>query len=193
MTTFDGSTVAAPERPDSGNGLPAGPPGPIEAFDPLESLREQLAERDENEERTTTVPVPGVGWRLVCAIDFEFPEYKDWQKSALPRNQRNGRRVNMLDLDQAVLACTVLTRTCEEIQYQDSAGTWHTMVEPDDSPTTLASGALLTRFNLMDPRLFVRKLFGQRDAALIAASMEVIRAAGWDEPDGGAAEEDPTV
>lgn len=192
MTTFDGSTVATSERLDPINGLPAGPPEPIEAFDPLESLREQLAERDEEEERTTPVLVPGIGWRLQCAIDFDYPTYKEWQKAALPRKQRNGRRVNMLDLDQAALAVTVLVSTCEAIQYRDAAGNWHTMTDPDDSATTLESSALLSRFQVMDPRLFARKLFG-RDAPLVAAGMEVIQAAGWDEPDGGAAEGDPTA
>lgn len=199
MTTFDGSTGggahAAPGYLGSGGydndfPPPAAPPIPEPAYDAFEALREQLAERDDASERTTTVDIPGLGWRLVCAIDFTYGQYKEWQKAALPRNQRNGRKVNVLDMDQAALSYFVLLNTCEGIEYQRSNGEWDPLTEAGGQPATLQSGMLMTKMNVMDPRLLVKKLFGN-DARLIRAGNEVIAAAGYIEDDESAAE-DPT-
>lgn len=195
MSTFDGSTAAsAPDRsqhydndfppPESstpGIHYVATPP----TFDAFESLREQIAERDDEEERTTVVEVPGIGWRLVCAIDFEYTQYKEWQKAALPKSQRNGRKVNPLDMDQAMLAYFVLYNTCEAIEYLrdvgDGPSEWEPLTEDSGEPATLKSGKLLTLMNVMDPRLLVKRMFGKGDARLIAAGQEVIMAAGYGE------------
>jgi hypothetical protein len=200
MTMFDGSTggahAAAPAPYSGSTGYdndfppPAAPPLPQPTFDAFEALREQVAERDEEFERTAAVEIPGLGWRLICAIDFTYVQYKEWQKAALPRNQRNGRKVNVLDMDQAALAYFVLFNTCEGIEYQQSSGAWETLME-DGRPATLQSGTLMTKMKVMDPRLLVNRLFGG-DARLIRAGNEVITAAGYGEQDDAGDEVDPT-
>lgn len=195
MTTFDGTTGGyAPDRSQHyDNDFPA-PPSTVEQsepFDAFESLREQLAERDDEAERTTTVEIPGIGWRLICATDFEYPAYMSWQKAALPKSQRNGRRANPLDMNQAVLAHQVLFNTCEAIEYRVNGGDWQRLTEADGQPTVLQSPTLMTRMGVVDPRVLVRKMFG-KDAALIAAGTKVITEAGYGEPDSGSDVEDPT-
>jgi hypothetical protein len=184
MTTFDGSTGAhvAPDRSqhyDNDFPPPAAPPLPAETpFDAFEALRESLAQRDEEVDRTTTVEVPGIGWRLVCAIDFEYGVYKNWQKAALPKSQRGGRNPNVLDMDQAVLAYLALFNTCEAIEYRINGGDWQPLIESDGQPATLQSSMLMNRMNVMDPRTLVGRMFGG-DAALIRAGARVITAAGY--------------
>lgn len=199
MTVFDGSTGAhAAPSPYVGSGgydndfpPPAAPPIPDPPFDAFESLREQLAERDDESERTTNVEIPGVGWRLICAIDFTYARYKEWQKAALPRNQRNGRKVNVLDMDQAALSYFVLLNTCEGVEYRRSDGEWEPLIDNGGQPATLQSNILMTKMNVMDPRVLVNKLFGL-DSRLIRAGNEVITAAGYGDPEDDADASDPT-
>jgi len=199
MTTLDGSSggahAAAPYVDSGGYDNDFPPPDapsiPEPVFDAFESLREQLDERDQEAERTVSVEIPGVGWRLVCAIDFTYAQYKEWQKAALPKNQRNGRKVNPLDMDQAMLGYFVLLNTCEGIEYQRSDGEWEPLTETGGQSATLQSGMLMTKMNVMDPRLLVKRLFGG-DAKLIRAGSEVIVAAGYSDQEDDADASDPT-
>lgn len=193
MTTFDGATstheTPPPAGPDAAGG---GPASEVEKpFDAFEALREQVAERDEEDPDITYVEVPGIGWRLACRTDFEYGAYKNWQKAALPKAQRNGRKMNPLDMDQAVLAYLVLLNTCESVQYRrGQSDEWETLVDDDGAPSTLQSSTLLGRMNVMDPRLLIKRLFG-KDGRLIAAGQQVISDAGYGDESGGAGE-DPT-
>lgn len=183
MTTFDGTPAGAHAGPFDGE-FPSPPPAESR-FDAFELLREQLDERDEEFKRTVYVEVPGIGWRLECAIDFGYPAYKEWQKASLPRSQRNGRKVNALDMDQALLSHFVLFNTCEGIEYQRSDnGEWESLTEDNDQPATLQSGKMLTRMNVVDPRLLTKRLF-LSDARLIRAGTKVITEAGFAEPEEG--------
>lgn len=197
MTTFDASTPGAGGYPSLGGYPPVDAPPipnerrdpePAEGFDAFEALREQLSERDEDAGRTTPIEVPGIGWRLICAVDFEYEQYKEWQKAALPKNQRNGRKLNPLDMNQATLAYLVLLNTCEGIEFQRKDGEWESLADGDGS-ATLKSSMLLTRMNVVDPRVLVRKMFGG-DGRLIIAGQKVIAAAGYAGGDDDA--QDPT-
>lgn len=195
MTTFDGATstheTPPPAGPDAAGGGPALEPDV--AFDAFEVLRDQLDERDENDEDfadVTHVDIPGLGWRLVCSLDFPYERYQQWQKNALPKNQRNGRKTNPLDLNQATLSYLVLLNTCVGVEYRRNSG-WAPLTEPDGSPCTLQSPTLLNRMGVVDPRLLARKLF-KGDGRLIAGGQKVITDAGYTGESDAEAAEDPT-
>lgn len=186
-TVFDGSAVGAGTGPATDGPNDLAPP-----YDALAMLREQVEERDSEEQSTCSVEVPGLGWRLVCDITFPYAKYMEWQKLALPKNQRNGRRTNPLSLNQADLALSVLLNTCVEVQYQRTdPNEWETLCDSAGAPLLPGSDSLLRQFNVVDPRSFMRKLFGQgREARLVEASQKVVAKAGWVEGDDG--DEDPT-
>jgi hypothetical protein len=198
---FDGSTgsldpvpsYSTPEPPDSSS------------LDALESLREQLRDRDTEraQDRLVPVEVPGSTWRLLCATDFNYEAYATWQRDAIKSGQRaaartdgqrNRRRTRpeevALLLDQVVLAIHVLLNTCEEVQFRNRAGDWVTVYDDRQEPVDLTTPAFLQKFDQVDPRVFIRKLFGG-EPELIRASETVARAAGW--LDDGDDASDPTV
>lgn len=181
-TTFDGSTG------ETGLADPGAQDTPVAPFSALDALTEQLEHRDDEAERVTDVEIPGLDWRLVCATDFPYADYKNWQKAALPRNQRNGRKTNPLDLDQAVLGTQILLHTCEGIEFRTSTGAWHPLLDGAE-PMTLKSVAFMRHLRQVDPAVAIRKLFG-REAAIVAAGNKVGRASGWMSDDD--AEVDPT-
>jgi hypothetical protein len=198
MTVFDGSTPGvtygmegspAPAPVAAPAPAPVAAPAP-EMFDALDALREQMDARDE-EEQVAHVDVPGLGWRLVCDLDFQFAQFKDWQKMALPPSQRGGRKVNMLDMDQAILMLNVLLGTCRGLEYRTRDGKeWRALLSRDGGePLTLVSPELLDTFNVMDGQTLIRKLF-RSDAQLVKAGQQVVTEAGWNED--GDAGVDPT-
>lgn len=181
--TFDASAMT-PAHDSTANGAET-------AFDALSMLRDQVEERDENDSEPYPVEVPGIGWRLMCDINFPYSKYAAWQAAALPKNQRNGRRINVLKLDQTELAFNVILNTCTELQYRrNGSDEWETLTAPDGSLLLPASDALLRRFNAVDPRSFLRKLYG-REARLVEASQRIAVKAGWLE--GEDDDEDPTA
>lgn len=181
MTTFDGSTE------DSGRGevpLPADHLPASEPFDALAMLRESVDEREGAAERTITVDIPGLSWRLVCAIDFTYAQFKKWQMNSLPVKKRRTAKVSPFDLNQAVLAREVLINTCEGMEFlHPETREWTPLVDGNDQPMTLTSSATMARFNVVDPRELVWRIFGRMDAHLIKASEEVAIAAGYIEGD----------
>lgn len=196
MTTFDVSTGRANTGPVPASPVPAeldedGPMGQIPALDSmLDQLHEQLDAREID--NTVTVDVPGMGLRLVCQIDFPYNKYAAWQKASFPRNQRNGRKTNPLDMDRAALSTFVLLNTCVGMEYRTSGGDWLAMTKPDGSALRPDSTEFLARFNQVDARSFLRKLFGG-DAGMMRAGEHVIEEAGWSEAQmvGGEDEDDP--
>ena len=195
MTTFDASAMIGPA--DSVEPTPPPPTvngAPAETFDALSMLREQVAERDDGEDDLCPIEVPGLGWRLMCDITFPYSKFAAWQTAALPKNQRNGRKVNMLKLDQTGLAFSVLLGTCVELQYErvPGSGDWETLVASDGTPLLPTSDALLRTFNVVDPRSFLRSIYG-REARLVEASQRVAAKAGWLEDDEDDDDADPTV
>lgn len=188
MTTFDASTTTSGQLPVSGsdpasqaNG--SAPATPVENAVPelgtmLDSLQNQLETREIDD--TTTVEVPGMPLRLVCTIDFPYNKFAQWQKAALPRGQRNGRKTNMFDLDRCLLSIFVLLGTCQGMEYRTSSGEWLPMTKPDGSPLRPDSSEFLARFNQVDARSFLRTLFGG-EAGVTRAGEAVTRAAGWTE------------
>jgi hypothetical protein len=179
--TFDASAMT-PASDSATNGA--------ETFDALTMLRDQVEERDESDDDLYPVEVPGIGWRLMCDINFPYSKYAAWQSAALPKSQRNGRRVNVLKLDQTELAFNILLNTCTELQYRrNGSGEWEALTASDGSPLLPSSDALLRRFNVVDPRSFLRKLYG-REARLVEASQKIAAKAGWVEGDDD--DEDPT-
>lgn len=190
MTTFDASGMT--DQPSITHQSGGGNGAALEPFDALAMLREQVEARESTEADTTAIEVPGIGWRLLCDITFPYAQYAAWQTAALPKNQRNGRRPNVLKMDQTALAFSILLNTCVEIQYQRT-GTeeWESLTDSHGEPLLPNSDALLRQFNVVDPRSFLRKLFG-REARLVEASQLVVTRAGWMEGD-GSDDEDPTV
>lgn len=188
---FDGST------PDHRDGYPTAPDAeptaqPIPEFDALEMLREQTTQRDQTTERTAPVPIPGTGWRLVCATDFEFRKYRRWQESCTPPRKVN-QMPDFLAIDQAKLSVLILMHTCEGLEYLTSDGQWRLLTDPEGRARALTDSALLSTYNSVDPRDLLRKLFGGRDAALIKAGNVVIEAAGYggDDEAGPAGDDNP--
>lgn len=198
MSTFDGSTsatrgydtAAAPRGDDvAWRPEPAqqGDSVPEPEFDALANLQEQMRDRDEVD-TTITVDIPGLGWRLVCETDMPYPDYAKWQKTSFPRAQRNGRKVNPLDLDQSLLSTLVLLGTCVGMQYRErGTGEWVPMLDSHDQPMLPNSREIMDRFHQVDEKAFMRKLFGT-DSHLTRAGTRVIEAAGWKDDDA----DDPT-
>lgn len=189
MNVFDGSTSSEPPQGGLAYDAPVYDPPATPAspeFDAFEALRESMEDRDE--ETSVAVEVPGIDWRLVCRTGFEYREYRDWQKAALPRSQRNGRKVNPLDMDQALLAHLTLLNTCSTIEYRRGDGGWVPLTGPNGDTIALRDPAFLERMGAVDPRVMVRRLFGG-DGHLIAAGQKVIVAAGYGGDDDA---EDPT-
>jgi hypothetical protein len=190
MSTFDGSTGTRAPRSD---GLEPAADADMFAdavdtpYDALASLRDSMAQRDE-EDPTTTVEIPGLGWRLVCSTDMPYPTYAKWQKASFPRAQRSGRKVNPLDMDQAVLSTFVLLGTCVGMEYRHRAsGEWLPLMDSRGEPMLPNSREIMDMFNQVDEKAFIRKLF-RNDANVTKAGTKVMEAAGWKESD----DEDPT-
>lgn len=191
MTMFDASTGTQPEQaPERSQAAPhQAPPEEIPALGTiLDTLQDQLDSREID--NTTTVDVPGMPLRLVCEIDFSYAKYAAWQKAALPRNQRNGRKMNPLDMDRAMLAQLVLSKTCVGMQYRNSAEEWITITKPNGAPLLPGDTEFLARFHQVDERVLLRKLFGG-EAGVMRAGESVSRAAGWTDEDLDAAGDDP--
>lgn len=187
--TFDGTTGAAP--PQGGD-----IPGPdLGGLDLLDMLREQTQARDDATEiELVPVPIPGLGWRLMCNPDFSYAEYRDWQKASLPQKMRTGRKQpTLLDLDQAMLALLVLTETCEAVEFRNGDGPWR-RIQHNGEDLTVKHEEFLSKFNMIDPKSLVRKLFKvpnrAGDAELIKAGQIVIDKAGYGDQSGD--DEDPT-
>lgn len=185
MTTFDASTTTSGQLPVSS--APTAAPDPVVPEDVmpelgtmLDALQTQLDERVID--NTTTVEVPGMPLRLVCVIDFPYNQFAQWQKAALPRKQRNGRKTNLFDLDRSLLSIFVLLGTCQGMEYRTRSGEWLPMNKPDGTPLRPDSTEFLARFNQVDPKSFLRKLFGG-EAGVTRAGEAVTRAAGWTDDD----------
>lgn len=184
--TFDASTTVSSSVP---------PVAERGGLDLLDMLREQTDTRDDaTEVALEPVPIPGLGWRLMCNPDFSYTKYRDWQKASLPPKMRSGRRQpNLLDLDQSMLALLVLTETCEAVEYQNGNGEWHTL-EHNGEALTVKHDEFLSKFNMVDPKSLVRRLFKTpgraSDAELIRAGQVVIDKAGYGDNSGD--DEDPT-
>lgn len=185
---FDGSTGATaqadmtpPQQPEAA----APEPQHVGGLDMLDMLREQTDARDDSvAPELVAVPIPALGWRLMCNPDFSFPQYQSWQKASLPVKMRNGRKApNPIDLDQAALALLVLTETCEAVEYRNGNGGWHTL-EHNGEALTVKHQEFLSKFNMVDPKSMVRKLFTppgkhNADAELIRAGQLVIEKSGY--------------
>jgi hypothetical protein len=195
MGTFDGSTNTAPDAPPREVAPQDQPPQkwstpapPEPEFDALASLQEQMRARDEIDTEIR-VEIPGLGWRMVCDTDLPYPVFAKWQKASFPRSQRNGRKVNPLDMDRAVLATFVLLGTCVGMEYQEKgSGEWLPVLDVDDRPMTPNSKRMMDRFDQVDEKVFLRKLFGT-DSALTRAGTKVMEAAGWNDEE---SDDDPT-
>ena len=198
-TTFDGSAPrpaeSAPTEP--AYAVPAPPPPPAAAepvglagLSALDALDAQIQERDEEESTTTPVEIPGLeGVRLLCSTVVPYEDYQRWQKAAIPPADRRKKRINGLSMSQMVLTCMVLRNTCEAIEHL-VGDQWQPMLGTDGEPFTLESDELLRRYGIIDPDLFVKRLFG-RDPAVLAAGETVMKASGWLEDDDDDA--DPTA
>lgn len=193
--TFDGT---AGVRADDLYAMPPAQPEPA-PFSSLDALRAAMDVREAaptpNDVR---VPVPGLGIRLVCSPAFSYPQYRDWQKTGLPADQRKGRKQpNGIDMDRTTVALLVLTNTCEglEMETPPGSGTWVPMTDSGGNPYTLNDTEFLSRFNMMDPKSMLRKLFtvpGRApDAELIKASDIVVNAAGYGDGDPDGEDSDP--
>lgn len=165
-------------------------------LDALDLLREAVQEREAAPApELVEVPIPGLGWRLKCDPDFSYAQYRDWQKAALPTKQRAGKRPpNALDMDRALTASLVLVNTCVGVEMQRRDGEWTTVVNSRGDAVSLRDREFLDRFNMVDPRSLLRKLFTlpgrSADAALIKAGDLVVTAAGY--ADDESEDEDPT-
>lgn len=186
---FDGTTGAPPPQ---GDYVPEA--GEAGGLDLLDMLREQAQARDDAADiELVPVPIPGLGWRLMCNPDFSYAKYRDWQKASLPQKMRSGRKQpNLLDLDQALLALLVLTETCEAVEFSNG-GPWR-RIQHNGEDLTVKHDEFLSKFNMVDPKSLVRKLFktpGRAgDAELIKAGQIVIDKAGYGDQSGD--DEDPT-
>ena len=192
--TFDGTAGR------TGDDVPEFWPQPEQDTEPvgldaLDMLREAVDEREAAPTpELVHVPIPGLGWRLMCDPDFPYPKFRDWQKVGLPTLQRTGKRPpNAIDQDRALTASLILVNTCTAVQMQRGDGEWITVTNSQGVPVTLKDEEFLRRFNMVDPRSLLRKLFTtpgrSADAALMRAGDIVIKAAGYldddedDEPD----------
>jgi hypothetical protein len=193
-TPFDGSTPRPADSPPATDAY-AAPPAAAESVElsglsALDALDAQIQERDEEEESTTLVEIPGLdGVRLVCSTVVPYDDYQRWQKAAIPPADRKKKRLNGLSMSQMVLACMVLRNTCEAIEHRVGKQ-WQPMLGTDGEPFTLESDELLRRYGIIDPDLFVKRLFG-RDPAVLAAGETVMKASGWLEDDDD--DTDPTA
>lgn len=186
MSTFDLTTPhndPAPGWPE-----PVAPDTQGDPFDALDMLREQVRQREADAERTAPIEIPGIGWRLICATDFEYARYKTWQKAAL-RGPRK-RVPDLFDLDQPVLGQLMLVNTCESLEWRRGDGEWQTLTGKDGEPLTLKSPELLEKFNVIDPRSLVRALY-HTDAALIQAMTVLVEKSGYAPDDDEDGEPDP--
>lgn len=165
-------------------------------LDALDLLREAVQEREAAPApELVDVPIPGLGWRLKCDPDFTYAQYRDWQKAGLPPKQKAGKRPpNALDMDRALTASLVLVNTCVGVEMQRRDGEWSTVVNSRGDAVSLRDREFLDRFNMVDPRSLLRKLFTlpgrSADAALIKAGDLVVAAAGYADDEGE--EADPT-
>lgn len=193
MTTFDASTghrpVPAPEDDQGALNAALGGEEMPDLGSMLDQLQDQLQSREID--NTVFVEVPGMDLRFVCQVDFPYSQYAKWQKAALPPNKRNARKMNPFDLDQAIVAVFVLLGTCIGMEYRAGSGEWLPMMSASGPALLPTSTDFLSRFNQVDAKSFVRKLFGG-DAGVMRAADRVTRAAGWTD-ESAEDEDDPLV
>lgn len=180
--TFDAST-------STGTAAPAAPPADpaaereqaVHGLSALDQLAAQIEERDQEEETTVAVEIPGLDVRLVCSTVAPYEEYKRWQMASFPPKERRSRRPRPMAMSQLYLSCTVLASTCEAIEYK-AGEQWKPLLDSSGQPYTLESDELLHRYGVLDSHQLVQKLFG-RDARVLAAGEKVMVASSWVEDD----------
>lgn len=150
--------------------------------DSLDMLLDVVAQREAEAEELYPVEIPGLGVRLMCALDFEYTDWQDWQVKSVPREKR--KKPNPMDINQLQLCTRVLASTCQHLEHKRPDGEWVPIISQDGSPVAFGSDEMLRKFGQMDTSSLLRKLFGGSDGHVLRAGMRVISAAGYgDEAD----------
>lgn len=194
-TTGGGDQPYPHDERETGWPIPEAEPSGLDALD---RLREAVQEREAAPTPDLeAVPIPGLGWRLLCDPDFSYPQFRDWQKAGLPARQKAGKKPpNPLDMDRALTASLILVNTCVGVEMQRGDGTWVAVTNSHGVPISLKDPEFLAKFNVIDPLSLLRKLFTvpgkSADAPLMKAGDQLIAAAGYTEVDDEDADADPT-
>lgn len=180
--TFDGSSGTLGESaPESYYEEPSAPE-PQRGGDSLDMLLDAVAQREAEAEELYPVEIPGLGVRLMCALDFEYTDWQDWQVKSVPREKR--KKPGPMDINQLQLCTHVLVGTCQHLEHRRGDGEWAPITGHDGTPVAFGSDEMLRKFGQMDTASLLRKLFGGSDGHVLRAGMRVISAAGYgDEAD----------
>jgi len=187
MTEFDGSTAGAGTLPGYPTGTPpyvsTGPQHELEEepaapVSSLDMLVKAVAERDAAQDTGhVRIPIPGLdGVRMVCRIDFPYPEWEKWQTLAIPKEKR--RKPEPMDMRQNVLMTLALNNTCEYLEFK-TGETWAPITGSNGAPMEYAGDEMLRKFNVMDKVSLLRALFGGKDGHILRAGRRVVAAAGY--------------
>ena len=69
--------------------------------------------------------------RLMCALDFEYTDWQDWQVKSVPREKR--KKPGPMDINQLQLCTRVLVGTCQHLEHKRGDGEWAPITGQDGS------------------------------------------------------------
>lgn len=167
------STYAPPELPST--------------LDDLRTAVEQSEQVAEVEFADHFLSGPGGYIRLACSTQLPQAEFKRIQLAGLPREQRRKRIPDIKQMDEVAVYARLIVRQCHQVQLLNGDGTYRTVDSDQEHP--LEDPSLLAQLGVMDPVMGVKRVFGNRDALVMRAGVELQEACGYGEDAPGG---DPT-
>jgi len=123
---------------------------------------------------------PGRQIRLVCSTELSQPDFKRIQMAALPPEQRKRRMPDIKKLDEVAMFAHLIAKQTVGIEILgDDDETYRPMATETDRP--LEDASVLGGLGVMDPVMAVRRIFGNRDAYIMRAGVELQEACGYGE------------
>lgn len=191
-STFDGST------PTGADARPADEPdmmGPEDlGLSALDQLRERVATAAAEREEWVH-EIPKVGVRITCDANIDAQDHQRWVATSMPRPPKGrGRPINPdpMKMRRDVLSARAILHQCVGIELRGADGKFRPMLSPTtQAPLVLEDQEFLRAFGVPDPIELMRRLF-VRDADLIKAGQDLLRAAGYMDDDDDEDEPDPT-
>jgi hypothetical protein len=156
-------------------------------LDDLRAAVEQSEQVAEVEFPDCNLSGPGGYIRLVCSTQLSQQDFKRIQLAGLPREQRRKRMPDIKQMDEVAVYSRLIVAQCVRVELLNGDGSYRAVDSAQERP--LEDPTLLAQLGVMDPVMGVKRVFGNRDALVMRAGIELQEACGYGEDAPGA---DPT-
>lgn len=163
------------------------PPELPSTLDDLRAAVEQSEQVAEVEFPDCLLKGPGGYIQLVCSTQLSQSDFKKIQLAGLPREQRRKRIPDIKQMDEVAVYARLIVHQCTQVGLLNGDGTYRPVNSNNDRP--LEDSTLLAQLGVMDPVMGVKRVFGNRDALVMRAGIELQEACGYGEDAPGS---DPT-